>query len=95
LSTDCQNILFVRDHFSKSNVHEPQIVRYIFLVYNYGPCSMGDARVVAVLTVPSKLSVIAYVEVPLSLYLLGISGIWVMFLINRVSRLTNNVNNSV
>jgi hypothetical protein len=56
---------------------------------------MGDARVVAVLTVPSKLSVIAYVEVPLSLYLLGISGIWVMFLINRVSRLTNNVNNSV
>ncbi|MFT4775872.1 MAG: hypothetical protein ACI9B7_000237 [Oleispira sp.] len=56
---------------------------------------MRDERVVAVLIVPSKLSVIVYVEVYLSLYLFGMSGITVVFLTNRVSRLTNNVNNSV
>ncbi|MFQ3170246.1 MAG: hypothetical protein ACI9DG_000257 [Oleispira sp.] len=56
---------------------------------------MRDERVVAVFIVPSKLSVIVYVEVYLSLYLFGMSGITVVFLTNRVSRLTNNVNNSV
>ena len=54
-------------------MHEPQIVRYIYLVYGYESGSMRDVRVVAVLIVPSKLSVIAYVEVHLSLYLFSMS----------------------
>jgi uncharacterized paraquat-inducible protein A len=76
-------------------VHEPQIVRYIYLVYDYDRWSMRDVRVVAVLIVPSKLSVIAYVDVHLGLYLFSMSGIRVMCLTNTVSRLTNNVNDSV
>lgn len=81
--------------FSENDVHAPQIVRYIKWMHDYGRWAMLDVMVVAVLIVASKLSVIAYVEVHLGLYLFGVSVIMVMFLTNRVSRLTSNVNNSV
>jgi paraquat-inducible protein A len=76
--------------FSKTDIHSPQIVRYMRWMHNYGRWAMLDVMVVAVLIVASKLSVIAYVEVHLGLYLFGISVIMVMFLTNRVSNLTNN-----
>ena len=81
--------------FSENDVHAPQIVRYIKWMHDYGRWAMLDVMVVAVLIVASKLSVVAYVEVHLGLYLFGVSVIMVMFLTNRVSRLTSNVNNSV
>ena len=81
--------------FSKNDMHAPQIVRYIKWMHDYGRWAMLDVMVVAVLIVASKLSVIAYVEVHLGLYLFGMSVIMVMFLTNRVSRLTSNVKNSV
>jgi paraquat-inducible protein A len=81
--------------FSKNDMHTPQIVRYIKWMHDYGRWAMLDVMVVAVLIVASKLSVVAYVEVHLGLYLFGMSVIMVMFLTNRVSRLTSNVKNSV
>ena len=81
--------------FSKTENHSPQIVRYIQWMHDYGRWAMLDVMVVAVLIVASKLSVVAYVEVHLGLYLFGISVIMVMLLTNRVSRLTDHANNSL
>lgn len=70
-------------------------MRYIQWMHDYGRWAMLDVMVVAVLIVASKLSVVAYVEVHLGLYLFGISVIMVMLLTNRVSRLTDHANNSL
>jgi paraquat-inducible protein A len=74
--------------FSKDHIHSPTIVRYIRLMHDYGRWAMLDVMVVAILIVASKLSVIAYVEVHIGLYLFGVSVIMIMLLTNRVSNLT-------
>jgi paraquat-inducible protein A len=79
--------------FSADDIHSPKIVRYIQLMHDYGRWAMLDVMVVAILIVASKLSVIAYVEVHIGLYLFGVSVIMIMLLTNRVSSLTSNKSN--
>jgi paraquat-inducible protein A len=69
------------------------MIRYIQLMHDYGRWAMLDVMVVAILIVASKLSVIAYVEVHIGLYLFGVSVIMIMLLTNRVSNLASNKSN--
>lgn len=80
--------------FSGTVSQSPQIVRYLRWMHDYGRWAMLDVMVVAVLIVASKLSVVAYVEVHLGLYLFGVSVIMVMLLTNKVSRLADTAKNS-
>jgi paraquat-inducible protein A len=79
--------------FSTDDIHSPTMIRYIQLMHDYGRWAMLDVMVVAILIVASKLSVIAYVEVHIGLYLFGVSVIMIMLLTNRVSNLASNKSN--
>ena len=63
--------------------------RYLRLMHEYGRWAMLDVLVVAILVVTVKLGGIASVEVHYGLYTFGAAVLLIMFVTNRVVRLTD------
>lgn len=62
--------------------------RYLHLMHEYGRWAMLDVMVVAILLVTVKLGAIASIEVHYGLYLFGASVALIMFVTQRVVKLT-------
>ena len=74
------------------SVNTPQHKKLLYLMHEYGRWTMLDVMVVAVLIVTVKLGVIASIEVHIGLYLFGIAVLLLMFITNKVSKLTMQTN---
>lgn len=66
--------------------------QYLKLMHEYGRWAMLDVMVVAVLIVTVKLRAIASVKVHYGLYIFGASVLLLMFITNRVVKLTKKSN---
>ncbi len=63
--------------------------RYLHLMHDYGRWSMLDVLVVAILIVTVKLGAIASIEIHAGLYVFGIAVLLIMFITQRVVKLTD------
>jgi paraquat-inducible protein A len=70
------------------SVNTHQHKKLLYLMHEYGRWTMLDVMVVAVLIVTVKLGVIASIEVHIGLYLFGLAVLFLMFITNKVSKLT-------
>lgn len=68
----------------------PKIERYLDLMHEYGRWAMLDVMVVAVLIVTVKLGAIASIEVHAGLYVFGAAVLLIMYITNRVVKLTDD-----
>ena len=64
------------------------VSRYLHLMHEYGRWSMLDVLVVAVLIVAVKLGTIASIEIHIGLYVFAAAVLLIMYVTNRVVRLT-------
>jgi paraquat-inducible protein A len=83
--------LFVLFSILRSKPDNPmRIKRYLHLMHEYGRWSMLDVLVVAVLIVAVKLGTIASIQIHIGLYVFGAAVLLIMYITNRVVKLTNN-----
>lgn len=74
---------------TEKTIDNPKIEYYLHLMHEYGRWAMLDVMVVAVLIVTVKLGAIASVEVHYGLFVFGAAVLLIMFITNKVVRLTN------
>ena len=74
---------------TEKEINNPKIKRYLHLMHEYGRWAMLDVMVVAVLIVTVKLGAIASIEVHYGLYVFGAAVMLIMFITNKVVRLTD------
>ena len=67
----------------------PTTQRYLRLMHEYGRWAMLDVLVVAILVVTVKLGAIASIEVHYGLFTFGAAVLLIMFVTNRVVKLTD------
>ncbi|SLM31723.1 Paraquat-inducible protein A [Desulfamplus magnetovallimortis] len=68
---------------------DKSLQRYLGLMHEYGRWAMLDVMVVAVLIVTVKLKAIATIKVHAGLYIFGASVLLIMFITNKVVKLSN------
>ena len=68
--------------------HRSGVKRYLHMMHDYGRWSMLDVLVVAILIVMVKLGTFATVQVHFGLYVFCAAVLLIMFITNRVVRLT-------
>ena len=71
-------------------VESRYLEKLLQLMHDYGRWAMLDVMVVAVLIVTVKLGAIASVEVHIGLYLFGLAVLLIMFITQRIVKLTQN-----
>ena len=69
--------------------HSKNIDRLLHLMHEYGRWAMLDVMVVAILIVTVKLGAIASIEVHSGLYVFGLAVLLIMFITNRVVKLSD------